>query len=153
MSLYEFLKFVHVLMAVIWVGGGVLIQVLALRATGSKDAARTATFAGDAEWVGLRIFMPASVLLLVFGVWAASEGNWDFGKAWISIGFGAFLFSFLLGMLVLGPESGRIKKLVRANGFEHPEVQRRLSRIYAFSRFELLVLLVAIWAMVAKPGA
>lgn len=152
MSFFEFLKFVHVLMAVIWVGGGILIQVLAVRATRSKDAVRTATFAGDAEWVGLRVFMPASILLLIFGIWAAADVDYDFGKAWISIGFAAFLFSFLLGMLFLGPESGRIKKLTQAKGPDDPEVRRRISRIYMFSRIELVVLIIAIWAMVAKPG-
>jgi uncharacterized membrane protein len=152
MSLYEFLLFVHILMAVTWVGGGIAIQVLANRATRAKDPVRTAAVSADAEWMGLRVFMPASILLLVSGIWAASEGNWDFGQAWISIGFAAFLFSFFLGMTFLGPESGRIKQLVRERSYEDPEVQRRIGRILLFSRIELVVLLVAIWAMVAKPG-
>ena len=152
MSLYEFLLFVHILMAVTWVGGGIAVQVLAIRATRAKDPVRTAAVSADAEWMGLRVFMPASILLLVSGIWAASEGNWDFGQAWISIGFGAFLFSFFLGMTFLGPESGRIKQLVRERSYEDPEVQRRIGRILLFSRIELVVLLVAIWAMVAKPG-
>lgn len=152
MSLYEFLLFVHILMAVTWVGGGIAIQVLAIRATRAKDPVRTAAVSADAEWMGLRVFLPASILLLVSGIWAASEGNWDFGQAWISIGFGAFLFSFFLGMTFLGPESGRIKQLVRERSYEDPEVQRRIGRILLFSWIELVVLLVAIWAMVAKPG-
>jgi uncharacterized membrane protein len=152
MSLYEFLLFVHILMAVMWVGGGIAIQVLAIRATRAKDPVRTAAVSADAEWMGLRVFMPASILLLVSGIWAASEGNWDFGQAWISIGFAAFLFSFFLGMTFLGPESGRIKQLVRERSYQDPEVQRRIGRILLFSRIELVVLLVAIWAMVAKPG-
>ena len=152
MSLYEFLLFVHILMAVTWVGGGIAIQVLAIRATRAKDPVRTAAVSGDAEWMGLRVFMPASILLLASGIWAASEGNWDFGQAWISIGFAAFLFSFFLGMAFLGPESGRIKQLVKERSYEDPEVQRRIGRILMFSRIELVVLLVAIWAMAAKPG-
>jgi uncharacterized membrane protein len=152
MSLYEFLLFMHILMAVTWVGGDIALQVLAVRATRAKDPARTASLTADAEWMGLRVFMPASILLLIFGIWAASEGNWDFGQAWISIGFGAFIFSFFLGMTFLGPESGRIKQLVRERSYEDPEVQRRIGRILLLSRIELVVLLVAIWAMVAKPG-
>jgi hypothetical protein len=80
------------------------------------------------------------------------EGDWAFGDAWISIGFAAFLFSFFLGMGFLGPESGRIKKAVAEHGADHPEVARRVGRVLLFSRLELLVLIVAIWAMVAKPG-
>ena len=139
-------------MAVTWVGGDIAIQVLSVRATRAKDPVRTASLTGDIEWMGLRVFMPASILLLIFGIWTASEGNWDFGQAWISIGFAAFLFSFFLGMAFLGPESGRIKKLVQDRSFEDPEVLRRIGRILLFSRIELAVLIVAIWAMVAKPG-
>jgi uncharacterized membrane protein len=151
-SLYEFLLFVHILMAVTWVGGGIALQVLAIRATRARDPMRTAALTADVEWMGLRVFMPAAVLLLVFGIWTASEGNWDFGQAWISIGFAALLLSFFLGMGFLGPESGRIKKLVRERSYDDPEVQRRIARILLLSRIELVVLLVAIWAMVAKPG-
>ena len=152
MTLYEFLVFVHVLMAVAWVGGGFAIQVLALRATRANDPIRTAGLTADAEWMSLRVFMPASLLLLVVGIWAAVEGDWDFGAAWISIGFAAFLFSFFLGMAFLGPESGRIKTLVQERGLDDPEVSRRTSRILLFSRIELLILIIAIWAMVTKPG-
>ena len=89
-------------------------------------------------------------MLVIVGIWAAIEGDWDFGQAWISIGFAAFLFSFFLGMAFLGPESGRIKALVEERGLDHPEVTRRTSRILLFSRIELLILVVAIWAMVTK---
>ena len=152
MSLYEFLLLVHVLMAVTWVGGDIAIQVLAVRATRAKDPVRTALITGEIEWMGLRVFMPASILLLIFGIWTSHEGNWDFGQAWISVGFAAFLSSFFLGMAFLGPESGRIKKLGQDRGFEDPEVLRRIGRILLFSRLELIVLIVAIWAMVVKPG-
>ena len=150
MTLYEFLVFVHVLMVVVWVGGDVAIQALALRATRAKEPARMAAFSVDAEWIGLRVFMPASIVLVIVGIWAAIEGEWDFGQAWISIGFAAFLFSFFLGMAFLGPESGRIKALVEERGLDHPEVTRRTGRILLFSRIELLILVVAIWAMVTK---
>ena len=109
-----------------------------------------AAFSADAEWIGLRVFMPASIVSVIVGIWAAIEGDWDFGQAWISIGFAAFLFSFFLGMAFLGPESGRIKALVEERGLDHPEVTRRTSRILLFSRIELLILVVAIWAMVTK---
>jgi uncharacterized membrane protein len=153
MTLYEFLVFVHVLMAIVWVGGGVAIQVFALRATRSNDSVRVARFSADAEWIGLRVLMPASILLLASGIWAAVEGDWDFGSAWIGIGFAAAIVSFFVGMAFTGPESSRIAKLAEDHGVDHPEVARRVRRITAVSRAELVVLLVAVFAMVVKPGA
>lgn len=152
MTLYEFLVLIHVLMAIVWVGGGIALQVFALRATRSNDSARVAGFSADAEWIGLRVFMPASVLLLVFGILAALEGAWDFGSAWISIGFAAMIVSFFVGMGFSGPESARIAKLTAEHGADHPDVTRRIRRILTVSRLELVILLVAVWAMVAKPG-
>ena len=65
---YEFFLFVHISMAVIWVGGGFLLQIPAVRVMGTRDDARLAAFAGDAEVLGMRVFAPSSVLLLLAGV-------------------------------------------------------------------------------------
>jgi uncharacterized membrane protein len=51
---YDFLKFLHMSFAVIWVGGGVIVQFFALRALASGSAERLTQFALDVEWVGSR---------------------------------------------------------------------------------------------------
>jgi uncharacterized membrane protein len=152
MTLYEWLVLVHVVMAVVWVGGGATLNILAIRTRRAKDPDRLVALARDVEWVGTRVFIPASIVLLIAGIWAASEGNWDFADAWISIGFAGYAFSFLTGMFFFGPESGRIAKLIEAEGASSPTVQARLGRLLTFTRVELVILLVVIWAMVAKPG-
>lgn len=153
MSLYEFLVTVHVLMAVLWVGGGIMIQIFAFLTLREKDAERTVAFSRNTEWIGMRVFVPATILLLAAGIWAASEGNWDFSDAWISIGFAGWIISFIAGMGFFGPESGRIAKVVAAQGAESPDAQRRIARLLALSRIELLILVVVVCAMVIKPGA
>lgn len=152
MTLYEWLVLIHIVMAVVWVGGGVTLNILAIRTRRSNDPDRLVALGRDAEWLGMRVFMPASILLLIVGIWAASEGDWEFSQAWISIGFAGYAVSFLAGVLFFGPESGRIAKLVEAEGAASPTVQARLGRLLTFTRIELVVLLVVIWAMVAKPG-
>jgi len=47
MSWSELLLFVHVSVAVIWVGGGLMMQFFAIRASMSGDPARTATLGED----------------------------------------------------------------------------------------------------------
>lgn len=152
MTLYESLVLVHVVMAVVWVGGGATLNILAIRAQRAKDPDRLVALARDVEWVGTRVFMPASILLLIAGIWAAAEGDWEFSQAWISIGFAGYIFSFLAGILFFGPESGRIAKLIEAEGAASPTVQARLGRLLTFTRIELVILIVVIWAMVVKPG-
>ena len=60
MTWYEFLLFVHISMAVIWVGGGAMIQFFALRIMKATDPMRMAEFGQDVEWIAHRVFIPAS---------------------------------------------------------------------------------------------
>jgi uncharacterized membrane protein len=150
-TLYQALVFVHILMAVVWVGGAALIQGLVIRAKRSSEPGAMAHLAGQAEWVGVRLFMPASLILIASGMWAVIEGPWEFDQAWISAGFAVWILSFLVGMGFLAPESGRIKKLMDERGPDDGQVRARLSRIFLVSRVELLLLIAVIYIMVAKP--
>lgn len=148
---YQWLLFGHILAAVLWVGGASTIQLLAFRILRSDDPARIAGFAQDVEWVATRLFMPASFVLLGFGIAAVENAGWDWGSAWISIGLLVWVLSALTGMAFLGPESGRIGRLVAAQGPESPEAQRRIRRILLVSRVELALLLLAVAVMALKP--
>ena len=153
MDSYELMKTFHVLAAVIWVGGAATLQVLAIRATQASEPGRIAAFAKEAEWVGMRIFLPVSVLLLALGIgMVINEEAWGFGDTWILIGLGGILFSILVGALFLGPESGRIGNLIDAEGGDSPEVTRRLKRIFLISRIELVILMLIVDDIVIKPG-
>jgi uncharacterized membrane protein len=152
-DLYETLKSIHVLAVVIWVGGAFVVQFFAVRAQRADDPARVALFAKDAEWVGQGVFMPASLVVLASGIWAVIEGSWSWGDVWVLWGLGGAAFSAVLGATFLGPESGRIGALIGERGASDPEAQRRISRIYAVSRIELVILFSVVLVMVIKPGA
>jgi hypothetical protein len=57
----------------------------------------------------------------------------------------------VIGAGFLGPESGRLAKLIDAEGPDSPAVKARIRRILMVSRAELVVLLTVIWNMVVKP--
>jgi hypothetical protein len=96
--------------------------------------------------------MPAAIVLLVFGMPAAHRGGWGFDPPWIGIGFAAWGLSFLVGMLVLGSEAGRISRLTAERGAGAPEVEARIRRVFPVSRVELLLLLFVVFAMAGKLG-
>lgn len=152
MTYYEFLVFLHVLAAIVWVGGAAALQVQGLRAQTARDPLRLATVAGEAEWIGSRVFMPASLVVILTGVLGVVEADFDWGSGWISTGFGVWILSFLVGMGFLGPESGRIRRLIASEGPEGPAVQARIRRVLVVSRVELVLFVIVVWAMVAKPG-
>jgi uncharacterized membrane protein len=151
MTWYTFFKFVHVIMAVTWVGGATVIQFYALRALGSRDPNRMATFAGDTEWVGTRVFIPASLTLFLAAIGLMVNGHWPWGTLWVDYGLAVFVASFAVGAGFLGPESGRIRQTIEAHGAESPEAQSRIKRILLVSRAELVLLIGVIYAMTVKP--
>jgi uncharacterized membrane protein len=151
---YNAFKFVHVLSAVVWVGGACTVQVYALLATRTNDPLRVAAFAKDTEFVGTRIFLPSSLILLVSGIFTLhdSSGLWSFGQGWVQFGLVVVTLSIIVGAGYLGPESGRIARATEAKGVESPEVQERIQRIFLVSRVELVLLLAVVFDMVVKPG-
>lgn len=152
MNRYEWLLFFHVAAAIVWLGSGVAVQVLAFRANRAGDPARMVTIAHEAEWFGMRIFLPSSLTVLVLGIFLTVDGPWDFGQTWIILALIGWGLSFVTGAAFLGPESGRIGKLLAAEGPESPAVRARIQRIFLVSRIELVLLYLIVLDMVVKPG-
>ncbi len=153
LTTYDLLKTVHVLAAVIWVGGGLTLNLLGTRIVKAHDAPRMLGFTRDAEWVGQRIYLPASIVVLVFGVLGVMEGYPDFSDAWVGIGLGGVLVTALTGSLFFGPELKRIGDLGQRKGIDDPEVRQRTSRFVALNRIDLAILLFVVVVMVLKPGS
>jgi uncharacterized membrane protein len=152
MTLYETLVLIHIVMVAVWVGGGIVTQHFASLILREGDPIRIGGFSRDIAWISTRITLPAAAILLLSGVWAASEGNWDFGAAWISIAFTVWIVAVVAGLVLVRPEYARIESLLPALGTNGDAVAQRLRRILLFSRIELVLLLIAVWAMVVKPG-
>jgi uncharacterized membrane protein len=151
MHSYELALFIHILAAIVWVGGALAIQVLAIRTVGRDDALEIAQFASDAEFVGMRIFMPASLVVVLAGGWMVYDGPWSLSDGWLGTALGLFLLSFITGAGFLGPESGRISAGTAERGAADPDVQRRIRRVLLVSRIELIWLLAIVALMVFKP--
>lgn len=151
MTWYTFFKSIHVITAVIWVGGAAMIQAYAFRILRTGDGKRQADFAKDTEVVGMRVFVPASLILVLAAIAMMVNLDWSWSQNWIILGLIAFVLSFVLGAGFLGPEGGRIAALIEQQGPDSPAVQARIRRILTISRCELIVLLTVIVNMVVKP--
>ena len=152
MEWYEFLLFVHVAMAAIWVGGASMIQFFALRAMRATSPERMVEFGEDVGWISQRVLTPAALLAVVSGVWMVIDSDfWGFGDDWIVLGIILFAITFLAGAGFFGPEAGRVGKLVEAEGPASPLVQARLTRLLALSRADLMLLFLIIFDMAVKP--
>ena len=148
--MYELIKYVHILCAVIWVGGAFYAQLLAVRMTRSSDPTELPNLGRHIEFLGTRVFLPASILLFVAGAILTVQ-RWEFQQAWISIAIALWLISALVGSIYLGPRSKRVAQLFEAEGPASTAGRALLNRLFIVSRLELVSFLVIIALMVAKP--
>jgi hypothetical protein len=152
LTLYEVLLFAHLTFVAVWVGTDFVLQILAFRSLGAGPE-RTAAFLADVEWLGQRVLTPAAVLVAGFGIWMVLDSPaWEFSQFWISAGLAMFLASALTGAFFLGPETGRLSKLIESLGADDPQVLARIRRVLLVSRVELILLIAVIFDMVVKPG-
>jgi uncharacterized membrane protein len=150
-SWYAAFKAVHVLAAVAWVGGIFTIQVLSFLIMRSRDPSEMSAFATRLEWIGMRVWTPASLSLLALGFVLQQKADWGY-PFWIVVSLVIWALSFVSGIAFLGPESGRIVGAINDHGADNPAVQRRIERLLLFSRVELVLVALAVADMVLKPG-
>jgi uncharacterized membrane protein len=152
MSYYDALKFVHVLMAVFWVGSGATLQILAYKIQREQDQAHLMQLGRDSAWLGQHVLAPASLVLLVAGILMVIDGFPEFQDLWVVLGIVGFLTTLLTGLLYLGPRSEKLAALAEERGVDAPDVRHALDRLLFVARIDLLVLVLVILDMVVKPG-
>ncbi len=148
---YFWLKAFHVLASVLWVGGGAAITLMAWRAQFAKDTQQLLTVAKQAEWLGSRFFPPLSIVVLAFGIGMIENAGLGWGSFWIDFGIAIWALSFAVGAGFLGPESGRLAKLMAERGPTDPAVLARVNRIVWVARIDVVLLLLVVFDMTAKP--
>ena len=150
-SWYLVFKSIHVLAAVIWLGGGAMITVLAWRAQRAKDNLQLLQIGKQAEWLSTRVFVPAALVVLAMGIVLMAKGDWGYGNFWTLFGLIAWGVSFVVGAGFLGPETGKLAKLIESKGPEDPAVIMRLNRIISVARTDVVLIILIAIDMVAKP--
>jgi uncharacterized membrane protein len=151
---YGAFKTIHVVFAVIWIGGGFLISALAFIAELENDVEGRTILAKQAAAVSMRVFTPASLIVLVFGIamMLNDAGEiWEWGSFWVSFGLLGFIATFVIGFFVLGPAAERMKGLVASGGVNTPEAHAEMNRIFLVARVDAAILMLVIVDMVAKP--
>ncbi len=146
MSLYEIAKYLHIVLAIIWLGGGFSVVFLGTVAASRGDNANLTQIGRNTEILAKRIFVPSTGAILILGiymVWA----EWAFVEAWVVIGIIGILLTGAMGGLVLTPLAQRLGEL--EVGPESAAVAEKLLRN---ARADLVMLAVIVWAMVSKPA-
>jgi len=150
---YALFKAVHVSLAVVWVGGGLLLTVLAIRAQRAMDPKEVVMIARQAAFAGEKIFAPAGLVVFLMGIAMMINTNWGWGHFWVTVGLVGYVVTFVTGIAVLSPLAKKIGASAQANGPEHPETIALIERILTIATIDVGVLLIVVLDMVLKPFA
>jgi uncharacterized membrane protein len=148
---YFVFKMLHVGAAVVWVGGGLFITIIAVLAELANDDDQLLQIGHWAETVAGRVFPVTSFIVLGFGVAMTMNFNIPYNQFWLIFGLVAWALSAGTGILFLGPEAKRLNKAAAAHGPQSPEVQARLRRILLVVRVDVALMFLIVFDMVAKP--
>jgi len=148
---YDWLLTAHVLAAVMWVGGSVMLTLLGLMTIGLRDPVRLAQFAKQAAFLGGTYFPPLSLMVVGFGFGMVANHDLGYSLTWIQIAIAGWAVSFAVGAGYLGPHTKKLAKLLEERDAADTAVQDMIKRILLVARLDALLLLFIVVDMTAKP--
>ena len=141
-----------VLSVIVWVGGGVMLQVLMARA--QKTGPEAVRYVQRRrEWTSTRDIHAGVVRRARLRHLAdRSPAGTTSATCGSTLGIVGFAASALIGMAILGPTSKKMKALAAERGPNDPVVVHMSRRIELAGRFDLVILILVVLDMVVKPG-
>jgi hypothetical protein len=148
---YQIFKVLHLFFALVWIGGGLLMTLLGLKAELSNDSSERIWLARQGAFVSGGIFLPSSVVVLAMAIAMMLKVDWGWHTFWIVFGLAGFAWTFTTGLGVIVPLTRKLNRLVDTVGPDAPEAQAAISHILLAARIDIAVLLLVVIDMVVKP--
>ena len=136
--MYDLLILGHIFASATLVGGTLLLQVLALRASSpSAPRGEMLALARQAGWVGPRVFLPASAIILGTGVGLASEMQYGLDRVArylrVEVPAGDALMSHVKGHVERTPAAVVFSRFLRHLAYlEVPDSTEPLAELHWF---------------------
>ena len=102
--------------------------------------------------LGRRVIVPAMTVVLLAGLYLTLD-HWSFDEPWISATLAILFILFALGGAVFAPTDVRLAELAERGETDSADYAREARKARLFGMLSLLLVTVAIFLMVAKPGA
>ena len=153
MTLYELLLFVHIGASIVWIGAGFLSLLLATTYDRESDEVAIKRFLHDQEWLAMRLFIPASLVVVIFGIALVIESDaWSFDQLWIVLGLIGYAATFVTGLFFIKPASERIAGEMEAQGGRlSPRLRADIRKLIVTARVDYVTFALVVFDMVAKP--
>jgi uncharacterized membrane protein len=150
MDWYSLIKLLHVISAIIWLGGGFALVVLGIAGDRARDDEAVGRIVDHVIFLTPRLLMPAAIGAFTFGA-IATWMVWSLSYLWIWIGLVGFASTFVMGFFVLRPRSEAFGKVTAAEGYSDRAIAMARD-LLAHAKFDYVMMFIVVADMVFKPS-
>jgi uncharacterized membrane protein len=151
LNAYGFLKLLHVLSVVVWVGGVGALSVVAWRMRNERTREALAILVRHASMYGERVAGPASFVVLITGPMLVGIGRIGFGTFWVLWGFAGLTAHFWIGATALRRRTKVLLQLASGGSADDAAVLEASRKLWSAQLIYLAIMAAVVAAMVLKP--
>lgn len=147
---YTLFKLLHIVAAIIWVGGLAAVGLINARLARGEDRSTLAAMARQSRFFGTAVVAPAAFITLIAGIGMVAVSGLG-APLWIIWGFAAIVLSIALGATFLRRTGTALSECLQTAGVDDSRTKSLQRRLATLSIINLLLLFSAVGAMVFKP--
>ena len=151
LNAYGFLKFLHVVSVIVWVGGVAALSVVAWRMRKERNREVLAALVRQASTYGERVAGPASFIVLLTGPVMVGMAHIGFGAFWVLWGFAGLTAHFWIGATALRRRTSALLQLASGGLGDDAAILIAARRLWSAQLIYLAIMAAVVAAMVLKP--
>src|SRR6266545_6159877 len=149
-TVYNLFKFLHIVGAIVWIGGVITAAIIAARVAREKNQMVLAAVARQSRFHGVAIIGPAAGLTLIAGIVMIAVSGLGV-PLWVIWGFAAIIVSVALGATLIRRANEEVREMAARAEPGEQRLSGLQQRLLTLNIINVLLLLSAVWAMVFKP--
>jgi uncharacterized membrane protein len=150
-TVYTLFKFLHIVGAIVWLGGVITVSVITARIAREQDGAVLAAVSRQSRFFGTAVVGPAAGVNLLAGIVMIAVSGLG-APLWVIWGFAAIVVSMALGATLLRRAGEELSNIAAAAAPGDPRQLALQQRLATLNIINVLLLLSAVGAMVFKPA-
>ena len=151
MNAYNWMKFVHVLSVIIWIGGITALAVVTWRVARERNRTALVELLRQATVYGQRIVGPASGVVLLSGLARVGMAHIGFGTFWVVWGYAGIIVHGITGGVFLRKRIAELSQVASAPAGDDAALIGAARRLWTTQLIYLLLLAMVVAAMILKP--
>lgn len=150
-TVYTLFKFLHIVGAIVWIGGVVAVSIISARIAREQDGAVLAAVSRQSRFYGMAVVGPAAGVTLLAGIVMIAISGLGV-PLWVIWGFAAIIVSMALGATLIRRAGEELSNVAATAAPGDPRQLALQQRLTTLNIINMLLLLSAVGAMVFKPA-